>query len=103
MLAAAQDFSGGVASRHAHDAASGMGGGAAEIEAAHRRPISGVTREGTKREELIRDHRALEDVAAGEIERPLEVERGEHLAREDGAAEVRRVLVEQREAPVGEA
>jgi len=52
MLAAAQDFSGGVASRHNHDTASGMGGRPAEIEAAHGRSIPGVPREGTKREEL---------------------------------------------------
>ena len=37
-----QDFSGGVAAGRAHDAAAGMGGGAAEIQAGHL--ASGIAR-----------------------------------------------------------
>ena len=55
-----------------------------------------------EREELVRRHRALEDVAAGQAEDALQIERRQHLAAEHRACEVRRVLVEDVEAAVGE-
>ncbi len=62
--ARAKNFPRRIQTRRPHDAAAGMGGGAAEVEAAHRRAIAGVPGDGAEREELARDHRALEDVAA---------------------------------------
>ena len=79
-----------------------MGGGAAEVEAGDRRPVARVAGNGTEREELAGSHRALEDVAAREVEDALEVRRRQHLAVEDRALEVGRVRVEQVEAAVRE-
>src|SRR5262249_15184623 len=97
----AKDLAGGVVAAGAHDAAAGVGGGAAEVEAAHGGAVVGVAGDGTEEEELRRRHRSLEDVAAGEAEAALDVERGEDLAVEDGAAEVWGVLIHEGETAVG--
>src|SRR5215204_4503212 len=98
----AQDLAGGIEPRRAHHPAAGMGCGAAQIEARNRRPVARVARHRTEREELAGSHRALEDVAAREIEDAFEVRRRQHLAVEDRALEVGRVLIEEVEAAVRE-
>src|SRR5215472_2823867 len=95
-----EDLPRGVVAARAHDAAAGMSGGAAQVEAADGRAVVGVAGEGAPEEELIRRHRSLEDVAAGESEALLDVPRGEHLPGDDRAAEVRRVIVHGPKAAV---
>ena len=60
-----------------------MGSGAAQVEAGDRRPVARVAGHRSEGEELTGRHRALEDVAAGEVEDALEVGRGQHLPVED--------------------
>src|SRR5690348_14222142 len=43
----------GVVAAGAHDAAAGVGGGAAEVEAAEGGPVVGVTGDGAQEEELV--------------------------------------------------
>src|SRR5712692_11432 len=101
--AGAEDLAGGVPAGDAHDASARMGGGAAEVQALDGSAVPRVAGDGPEREELGRSHRALENIAAREIEDALEIERGQHLTRQHRAAKVRRVLVEQVDAPIGKA
>ena len=96
------DLLGGAEALRAHYPAARMGGGAAQIEPADRRPVARVAGHGTECEELAGSHRALEDVAAREVEDAFEVRRRQHLAVDDRPLEVGRVLVEQVEAAIRE-
>src|SRR5215472_16531711 len=95
-----EDLPRGVVAARAHDAAAGMSGGAAQVEAADGRAVVGVAGKGTPEEELVQRHRSLEDVAAGEAEAMLDVPRGQDVPGDDGTAEVRRVVVHDPKAPV---
>ena len=88
-----EHFPRGVPARRAHDAAAGVGGRAAQVEALDGRAVVGVADDGAEQEELVQRHRALEDVAAGQVEGLLQVERRQHLPGDDRLLEVRRVLV----------
>src|SRR5205807_5736922 len=97
----AEDYAGGVQPGCAHDPTAGVGGRAAQVQVAHRRAVAGEARHRAEKEELIQRHGPLEDVPTGQVERPLQVYRSQHLPGHDGALEIRRVLVEQFEAAVG--
>ena len=56
--------------------------------------VVGPTRNGPEEEQLFQRELALKDVAFGEPELALEIERRQHLAMEDDVADVRRVLRE---------
>ena len=53
-------------------------------------------------EHLVQAHLAVEDVAAGDAEAALQIERRQHLPVLDDRADVRRVLLDQRDHAVGE-
>ena len=98
----AEDFFSRVFAAGAEDAAAGVAGGAAQVQAADRRAVVGPAGDGAEAEELMGVHRALHDVAAGDAERALQVERREDLAVLDRARHVRRVFGEHFDAAVGE-
>src|SRR5262249_2410150 len=64
-----------------------MRAGAAQIEILDRRRGAGPREERTADEQLIERQLAVEDVAAGEAVVALEVERRDHLARDDRRGE----------------
>ena len=70
----------GIASGRAHDAAAGMRGRAAHVEAVDRRLVLRPAGHGPQEEELLERQLALEDVALGETPLALEVERRHDLA-----------------------
>ena len=62
----------------------------------------GPAGDGAETEELMGAHRALHDVAAGDAERALQIERRKDLAMLDGARDVRCVFGEHFDAAVAE-
>ena len=82
----------GDAARGAHEAAAGMGRRAAHPQAVHRRAVAGPAGHGPVEEELLERQLALEDVALGEADPLLDVERREHLLADDQVADVRSPL-----------
>src|SRR5205814_10694383 len=76
---------------------------AAQEQSTDGRAIAGESRYWAEGEQLVQRHGALEDVAPGQIEGPLQVQRSQHLAGDHRTLEIRRVLVEQVEAAIGEA
>ncbi len=86
----AQDLARRVVPRNAGHAAARMRAGAAEVQAAHRRPVVAVTEHRSRREQLVERQRAVEDVAADEPELALEIERRERATAEDAGLEIRR-------------
>ena len=79
-----------------------MAGGAAQVEAADRRAVVGPAGDGAEAEQLVGVHRPLHDVAAGDAERALQIERREDLAMFDRARHVGRVFGEHFDAAIGE-
>ena len=53
--------------------------------------------------ELVERQLAVENLPAGQSPATLQVERGQHLARDDGLGEARRVLLERGRDEVAEA
>ena len=78
-----------------------MGGGAAEIEAIDGDMVTGESRYRPAGKELVHRHRALENIAACQIERPFEIERRQDLPGDHGTLKVRRIFVQERKATVG--
>ena len=66
----------------ARDTASRVASRAAQVETSDRTPIIRVAQHRTRREELPKIERSVEYIAANEAECPLEVERGQDLARQ---------------------
>ena len=62
-----------------------MGRGSTEIEPFDRGAVVGEAWHGPAGEELIERHGSLENISAGQIEGPFEVERRQDLAGDDGA------------------
>src|ERR687889_550111 len=83
-----QYLRGGVAARGAHDAAAGVRGRAAHVEVADGRAVLRPAGRGPQEEELFEGEFALKDVALGESEVALDVERRQNLPVEDQLAEV---------------
>ena len=69
-----------------------MGRGSAHVEVADRRAVLRPARGGAEEEQLLERQLALEDVAFGQPELALEVERRQDLAVQDDVLDVRRVL-----------
>src|SRR5262245_1513131 len=84
-----------IPSRCAHDAASGMRSRSTHPEVADRRRVLRPSGSRTKEEQLLEGQLALKDVAFGEPELALEIERREHLPMQDDVANVRCMLGER--------
>src|SRR5437899_1820730 len=91
-----------IAPARADYAAGGVRRGTAEVQPLDRRAIVRPSGGRAETKEPVQVHRPLEDVAAGQAERPLQVRRRQHLPVDDRAAEVRCVLVHHLETAVGE-
>src|SRR5689334_5306501 len=87
-----QDLLRGVLAVGAHDPAARVRRGAAHVEAADGRAVLRPPGSGAEEEELLERQLALEDVALGQAELALDVERREDLPVLDDALDVRRVL-----------
>src|SRR5690348_4343597 len=90
-----------IVSRCARDAAARMRAGGAVIEAGERPAIIGMSQHRPGGEELVEGERAMKDVAAGEPELALEVERGKTLRRDHAGAEAGRVALDRVEHQLG--
>src|SRR5688572_3643977 len=90
-----EDLARRVVPRRTRHAAAGMRAGATHIYAWQRAAIVTVPEHRARREDLIQVQRAVEDVAADQAERSLEVERAVDLPSEHRGFEVRRVLVDR--------
>src|SRR6478609_1606422 len=84
----AQHFAGGIVSRQAGDATARMRSGSAYVKRPNRTPVIRKPQYWPRAEKLIERQRAVENVAADQAERSLQIERREHHASEDAAAEV---------------
>src|SRR5688572_26767732 len=71
-----------------------MGAGAAQIAAGERHAVTGAAQYRSGRAELIEPDLAVEDVAAGQAEAPLEVERRQRQTAEHRGGEAGRVSVD---------
>src|SRR5579875_4175438 len=87
-----EDFEGGETAGRAHDAAAGMGGGAAHVEIFDRRAIASPSGDRAKEEKLFERKFALENIAFGETDLLLDVERSEDLPADDDVFEIGGVL-----------
>src|ERR1035438_8185213 len=96
-LSALQHFAGAVEARGAHHAAAGVGAGTAQVQPCNWRAIARPAGHGTHEEHLVQTHLAVENVAAGDAEAPLQIERAEHLPVLDELPDVGRVLFEHRQ------
>ena len=80
----------GVSAWRPHDAATGVGRRAAEIEPLDWRAIVRPAWRRSQEKQLFERELSLKDVAFGEPELALEVERRQHLPVEDAVPDVRR-------------
>src|SRR5215218_11497223 len=92
----------GIVPRRAGDAAAGMVAGAAMVETEEGAAVVGVAEHRAGGEELVERERAVEDVAAGEPEDTLEVERRERLAGDDAVLEAGSVALDGGDHEVGD-
>src|SRR5262245_30365586 len=69
--------------------------GAAHVKMTYGRPVLGPTGRRTQEEKLLESQLALKDVAFGEAETPLDIERCEDLPVQNDVAQIRRVLGER--------
>ena len=67
-----------------------MGGRTAKVESGSRRPVAGKAGDRPEEKKLIERHRALKDVAARQIEGPLQIQGRQDLASKDRTFEIRR-------------
>ena len=79
----------------------GMRARAAVVEARHRAAIVGIAEHRPRPEQLVERERAVEDVAAGEPEGLLEVERAQRLAADHARLEARRIAIDRVDHQVG--
>ncbi len=100
-LAVALDLADAVVRRDAGDAAAGVRGAGALIQAADRRAVVRVARRRPHVEELLRRQLAVEDVAADQAPLVLHVVRADHLAVQDAVREPGRQLVVAGDHAVG--
>ena len=88
--------------RAAADGAARVRSGPAQVELPDRRAVVGPAGERAALEQLPLVHRAVEDVAAAQPERPLEIERRRDRPTDDRVAHVRRELAQPPDDEVGE-
>ena len=67
---------------------------AAEEKAAHRGPVLRPSSDGAHNEHLVQAHLTVEDVAAGDAEAALQIERRQHLAALDNCTDIGHVLLD---------
>src|SRR5436853_3129933 len=79
-----------------------MRSGTTKIVASNRCAVLSPTGDGPHEKELIDCHIAVENVASRQRVLALHIERRDHLTVDDSAAEPRRILVDCRDASVGE-
>src|SRR3954452_15609273 len=91
-LERADDLPRGEGARSTVQAGAWMGARSAEKQAIDRRTVARAAEERPRDEPLIERELAVEDVPAGHAVRALEIERRDHLSREDGRVEPRCVL-----------
>src|SRR5262249_44064360 len=84
-----------IVARRAGDAAAGMRARAAMVEAGDGAAVVRVAQHRPRPEQLVKRQCAMEDVAADEPERLLEVERAQRLAADDARLEARRVTIDR--------
>ncbi len=76
---------------------------AAQIQMPNRRGVARPPEQRPRDEELIERQLAVKDVAAGQSVGPFEIERRDHLAREDGGPEAGRVALDRARRGVAQA
>jgi hypothetical protein len=81
-LEIAQDFTGGIVTRRACDAAARMTSRAAQIKTCNRTPIIRVAQHRPRREDLPKIEGSVEYITAGKAEGSFEIEWGQDLARQ---------------------
>src|ERR671939_1292253 len=84
-----QEFQSRIASGRAHDPAARMRRRAAHVKIPDGRAILRPARRRPQEEELFEGELSLKDVAFGEAELALQIERREHLPVQDQLADVR--------------
>ena len=78
-----QNFERGEAAGRAHDAAAGMGGGAAHVEILDGRAIARPAGDGPQEEKLLERKFSLKNIAFGEAGGALDIERRDDLLADD--------------------
>src|SRR5262245_27142424 len=86
-----QNLTGGVCAGPAVQSGPGVRAGSAEEQMTNRRRVPSPTQQRPRHEELIDRELAVENVAAGQSVPAFEIPRRDHLPRDDGRREVRRV------------
>src|ERR1039458_7168111 len=89
-----------VKPRCAHHAAAGMRARTAKIQALNGSAIARPPGHRTHREHLVQAHLAMKNIAAGDAEAPLQVERSQYLAMFHNPPDVGRILFDERHHPV---
>src|SRR3990172_1149956 len=97
-----EDLVGGVVARRPGDATARMRARAAQIEAAHRRPVARPAGNRTHEEELLQHQVAVEDVPLRQAVGALEIERRQDLPGLDRARNVRRGARDRLHDPVAQ-
>src|SRR6185369_3698176 len=90
-----QYFMRGIVAGRTGDAAAGMGTGTAHIKSANWTAIIAVTQNRPGREHLVEIELAVHDIAAGQAEDPLQIERTERLHSQHGLFEPGRETVDR--------
>ena len=92
---------GRVSARQACHAAAGVRAGAAVVQPGDGSPVSGVSHDGPVGPHLVRGHRAVEDVAAGQAKTFFQVRRCQYLPGDHRIAEIGREAVDGGEYRIG--
>src|SRR6202140_5736890 len=90
----AKNFPRRVVSGHAGDAATGVSARAAHVQALQRAAIVTMTEDRSRREELVKRERAVEDIAPDQSELALEVERRQCVPGDDARGKIGRVTID---------
>jgi hypothetical protein len=97
-----QNLPRGVPAAGAHDAAAGVRGGSAEVEALHRRAVVRVPAHRPETEHAVQVHRSLHDVAARDAPHAFHVRRRDHHAVQHARLEAGAYSFQDVEAAVRE-
>ena len=92
LLASSQNFPGRVTARCAHYSAPGVRRRTTQVKPSDRRAIIREPGHGSEAEQLVQRHGPMKNVAAGQGERSLQVERGQDLPGNNRCTEIRGIL-----------
>lgn len=84
------------------DTTPGMRRGTAHIETGNRHSIAAMTKHGPGSEKLIQLQPTVHNIAPGKAKIPLQIERRQGLAPDDGGPKSRRKMVDGRDHEVGD-